>query len=99
MNAAVDGSAESYEATVKNIEIIQSGLSEFWKNAHGWAPTNAATLLDKSRLDWLPSLASVLRHWAKDGELSAGELILGWANLGSLLEGSLKLFLAVYLTD
>lgn len=94
------GSAiESYDETVKQIEVIQVGLSEFWKNAFGWSPVNAASLLDKSRLDWLPGLASCLHHWSKEGDLSAGETILAWANLGSLLEGTLKLFLAVYLVD
>lgn len=84
---------------MKRIEVIQTGLSEFWKDAEGWAPSNVAALLDKSRLDWLPSLATALNHWSKDGDLSPGELILAWANLGSLLEGTLKLFLAVYLVD
>lgn len=99
MSTTAVSSIGSYDHTVACIEVIQTGLSEFWKSAHGWAPVNAADLLDKSRLDWLPSLASTLRHWSKDGDLSAGELILAWANLGSLLEGSLKLFLAVYLVD
>lgn len=89
----------NYDATVTQIEIIQKGLSDFWKNAYGWAPVEAATMLDNARLDWLPSLASTLRHWSTDEDLSAGELILAWANLGSLTEGSLKLFLSAYLSD
>ncbi len=99
MSATVDSSLDSYLANSKNIEIIQTGLSEFWKSAHGWAPENTTALLDKSRLDWLPSLATSLRHWAFSDDLTPGDLILAWANLGSLLEGSIKLFLAVYLTD
>lgn len=91
--------AGNYDENVKRIVVIQTGLSEFWKDADGWAPSNAAALLDKSRLDWLPSLATALNHWSKDEDLSPGELILAWANLGSLLEGTLKLFLAVYLVD
>ncbi|NIJ41550.1 hypothetical protein FHS78_001840 [Parvibaculum indicum] len=99
MARTTETGAGSYDENVKRIEVIQTGLSEFWKDAEGWAPSNVAALLDKSRLDWLPSLATALNHWSKDGDLSPGELILAWANLGSLLEGTLKLFLAVYLAD
>jgi hypothetical protein len=88
-----------YENDVGQIEVIQTGLSDFWKDAYGWAPVEAAAMLENARLDWLPSLASTLRHWSTDKDLSAGELILAWANLGSLLEGSLKLFLSVHLGD
>lgn len=81
------------------IIIIQEGLSDFWKNIYGWGPDAAAELLSKSRLDWLPSLAHTLKYWTKPDELTPGELILAWANIGSLLEGTLKLFLSAYLDD
>jgi hypothetical protein len=86
---------------VDRIESTNRDLAKFWKNAHGWAPVEAAGLLGKSRLDWQVSLSSSLRLWLRDppDTLSDGELILAWTNLGSLIEGTLKLFLSVYYND
>ncbi len=76
-------------------EIIRNheGVANDWKNLTGWAPANAAALLDASRLDWLASLAHTLRLWTTtkpNQEEHDGQLILAWANLGSLLEGTMK---------
>jgi hypothetical protein len=86
---------------VDDIETVNSRLAQFWKAAHGWAPLEAAGLLSKSRLDWQVSLSSSLRLWLREpaNSLSDGELILAWTNLGSLIEGTLKLFLSVYYND
>ena len=43
------------------------------------------------------SLATSLSRWV--GATSDGDLILAWANLGTLVEGQLKLFLCVYYED
>lgn len=51
------------------------------------------------RLDWTPSLARSLRRWTHPQVLPDGDLIFAWANLGSILESSLRLFLGVYITD
>ena len=61
-------------------------------------PVAAAGLLGKSRLDWQVSLSGTLHLWIREpGEaLTSAELILAWANLGSLIEGSIKLLLSVY---
>lgn len=88
-------------------EIIQDVISinqkqaEFWKNPHGWASTNAAELLSISRLDWQESLSETLYIWKvhATSELTDGELILAWANLGALVEGTMKLFLSVHYED
>lgn len=61
----------------------------------GWAPEPAARLLSEARLDWQLSLAETIKMWL-GRELSSGELILAWTNLGSLLEGTLAVFLTVY---
>ena len=61
----------------------------FWKEAHGWAPIEAAELLNKSMLEWQGSLAEQLSVWC--GTLTDGQLILAWANLGALVEGQMKL--------
>ena len=71
------------------------------RNAYGWAPENAAKLLEKSRLDWQVSLACFLRNWEHDPpeEETDAALILAWVNVGSLAEGAMKLFLSVFLRD
>ncbi|WP_203219080.1 hypothetical protein [Vibrio sp. S17_S38] len=85
-----------------NVESIISGneqLANFWSNCHGWAPDSAADLMSKSRLDRQLSLSKTLLKWNFDSECSDGDLILAWANLGALIEGTLKLFLSVYYED
>ncbi|MDQ7095472.1 hypothetical protein REC12_17930 [Desulfosporosinus sp. PR] len=76
-------------------------LNKFWSSAQGWAPIEAAQLLTKSRLDWQVSLAHYLSEWEDDpiSEKYDGGLILAWSNLGSLVEGTMKLFLSVYYMD
>lgn len=83
---------------IHRIEKLNSQLATFWSESDGWAPVAAAGLLGKSRLDWQVSLSGSLRLWIRDpGEaLTPAELILAWANLGSLIEGTIKLFLSVY---
>jgi hypothetical protein len=83
---------------ISRIERLNDGLRRFWSAAAGWAPDSAAALMSKSRLDWQVSLSRSLRHWTCDPpeNLEEGDLILGWANLGSLIEGTIKLFLAVH---
>lgn len=86
---------------VDRIVRLNSGLKEFWSKADGWAPVEAAGILGKSRLDWQVSLSGSLRHWLREpaDAISEGDLILAWANLGSLVEGTLKLLLSVYHQD
>ena len=83
--------------TAQRIQQRVTDMMDFWKSAHGWAPIEAANLLNKSMLEWQKSLASTLSLWT--GELSDGELILAWANIGALVEGQLKLFLSVFYKD
>lgn len=86
---------------VERIVRLNAGLNEFWSKADGWAPVKAAGLLGKSRLDWQVSLSASLRHWLREpaDAISDGDLILAWATLGSLVEGTLKLLLSVYHHD
>lgn len=86
---------------VCRISKLNDGLREFWSNASGWAPEDAAELMTKSRLDRQASLSRSLRHWIVDlpADIEDGDLILGWTNLGSLIEGTIKLFLAVFYQD
>lgn len=88
-------------SVVDQIEKRNQAIAKFWSKSHGWAPKSAAGLLSKSRLDWQVSLSGSLRHWTNDPiiALTPGDLILAWANLGSLIEGSLKTLLSVYYED
>jgi hypothetical protein len=76
-------------------------IHRFWSSSHGWAPISAANLLSKSRLDWQVSLTKCLACWTmvSPPEESDGRLILAWANLGALVEGTLKWFLSIFYED
>lgn len=91
----------SAENAVADIVRLNSEAAAFWSRAHGWAPQDAADLLSAARLDWQVSLSHTLHLWTipPPPERLAGHLVLGWTNLGSLVEGTLKLFLTVYLLD
>src|SRR3982750_3729664 len=87
---------------LERIEVISARTADFWSKAHGWAPKEAAELLSKSRLDWLDSFNRTLRARVQDVTEHPDEpavLILAWAHLRALVEGHLKLFLAVFLMD
>lgn len=88
---------QAYEIIVDAITKTNRELQQFWSSAHGWAPQEAAELLSVSRLDWQASLSESLSLWAHLDDTRHGDLILAWTNLGALIEGSLKLFLSVYL--
>jgi hypothetical protein len=86
---------------IDRIESLNLGIAKFWASSQGWAPASAAGLLGKSRLDWQTSLSGSLRMWIRNpaNALTPAELILGWANLGSLLEGTIKTLLSVWYDD
>lgn len=87
------------DEVVNRIIKVMSDMQKFWSKSKGWAHIEASDLLEKSRLDWLASLAEALKIWQSRGnikELEYGELILAWANMGGLVEGILKLFLSIH---
>jgi len=88
----------SVNNVISDIITLNEGLRSFWTNAEGWAPIEASQLLSKSRLDWQVSLSNCLKIWIPEfhSENSNGQLILAWANLGSLVEGTMKLFLSIW---
>ena len=74
-------------------------IRSFWhQQAGGWAPRKAATMLENSRLDRLVSLSHNLRLWTQPCSEAEdeGRLILAWANLGILVEGTMTWFLCVW---
>jgi len=78
------------------------GLKEFWGDGYckGWAPDKAFTQLSKARLDRWLSLTYLMNRWFQEkNKYSQAQQIMGWANLGALLEGLIKLFLTVYIDD
>jgi hypothetical protein len=87
------------DEVISRIITVNDGIRQFWKKADDWAPVEAAKLLSKSRLDWQVSLSTCLNMWRAITKNNEGGLILAWANLGSLVEGSMKLFLSVYYKD
>ena len=86
--------------TVSRIIKLNQGLEGFWSSPVGWAPIESAKLLSKSRLDWQSSLSRTLLFFL-DTEMQKeeGALIMAWAVLGSLVEGTLKLFLSIFYTE
>jgi hypothetical protein len=94
-----DSTTYSIQETIERIINLTDGLNNFWKSSHGWAPIEAAELLTESRLDWQLSLAKQLPLFQDEVNAESGRLILAWTTLGSLTEGTMKLFLSVYLQD
>lgn len=87
----------SIDDVCSRIHFLTKEMMDFWENAHGWAPIDAAGLMSKSMLEWQSALSGCLSKWLPG--TTPGELILAWANLGSLVEGQLKLFLSVWYND
>lgn len=85
----------SDEEVCDEIGRLTEEMMGVWGNSRGWAPDEAADLLEAAMLDCQVSLAKTLSLWLHG--TSSGELILAWANLGTLVEGLLKLFLCLYI--
>ena len=82
---------------IESIINLTDGLSNFWKNSSGWSSNKSFALLSKSRLDWQFLLSKKLRLFTDDNiEKDEGLLIIAWGVLGSLVEGTLKLFFSVW---
>jgi hypothetical protein len=70
-------------AVVDKIVRVTEAQAAFWSRAHGWAPTAAAGLLSKSRLDRQCSLARTLKDYAKrpPPDEEDARFILAYVNL------------------
>lgn len=92
----------SPKQTIDAIVRLNGKIACFWgKHARGWASQPTASLLGQSRLDWQLELSRTLRCWVEppDPSVRNASLILAWANLGTLVEGTLKWHLSVFQTD
>lgn len=86
------------DGVINRIVTLNIGLRNFWGSSWGWAPKAAADLLSQGRLDWQVSLSVCLRRWVpipSDEDKDAVQ-IMAYANIGALVEGTLKLFLSVW---
>lgn len=93
---------EDAETAIRSLEAWHAKLIFHWADgARGCAPDVASEILARSRLDRQASLCSCLRLWldVPVDARSDGQLVLAWANLGSLVEGSMKFFLSVFAND
>lgn len=94
--------AGTLEQHLGDIAKISTDAASFWRAAHGWAPREAADLLAESRLNWLASLSGTLKlrvREVREHPKEPGVTVIAWAHLRALVEGHLKLFLAVFLLD
>lgn len=92
---------EQAACSIDLLEAWHAMIVRHWAGgAPGWAPPVATAVLSRSRLDRQASLCTCLRLWLDvPAAQSDGHLILAWVNLGSLVEGTLKLFLSVFAAD
>jgi hypothetical protein len=85
------------KTTIDDIVCVNAFLNNFWGNG-GWAPSKGRKLLSEARLDRQVELSRTLSIWLEppNGDDSEGRLILAWANLGVLVEGTMEWFLCVF---
>ena len=90
------------ESAIDEIISANERIRRFWTtDASGWSPRATAELLENSRMDRLVSLSHSLRLWTdpRGDEDRDGRLILAWANLGILVEGTMTWLLCVFESD
>ena len=82
------------------LKIQTQNVALLWKDVYGIAPNEAAAKLNKAMLNWQSELTNTLEIWIdKSLDMSEGELILAYANLGAVVESWLKFFYCVYYED
>ncbi len=84
--------------TIDDIIEMNKYLADFWSNSENWAPSDVYEILSNASLRRQLSLSESLKIWVTK-ELSEGESVLAWVNLGILVENTLKLFLVIYLEN
>lgn len=95
---------KAFETTDEACEFI-IGLSTkwamFWPQSHGWAPPMVADLMNQSLMDRQLEMARSLKNWPKRRHegYAEGELVLAWTNLGSVIEGALKIYMCVFYAE
>jgi hypothetical protein len=89
------------DSEIGKIIRVTAELNKFWSNCGGWAPKNAAILLQEARLDRQLSFAHTLADYTVPfpDEAKEARIIMGYAALRSMCEGAIKLFFSAYLED
>lgn len=86
--------------SVQEISELTKATLDEWEYPYGWAPDTAALRVCEAMKPWMAELTDCLAIWEEKGlEMNEGELILGKANLGALIESWLKFFYCVYFED
>lgn len=80
---------------------VSAKWAAFWPTSHGWAPSIAADLMKQELMDRQLEMARALKNWPKRliEKESQGDLVLAWTNLGSVIEGALKVYMCVFYSD
>lgn len=80
---------------------ISAKWATFWPTSHGWAPSIAADLMTQELMDRHLEMAHALKKWPKRllENDAQGEFVLAWVNLGSVIEGALKIYMDVFYAD
>lgn len=83
---------------IGEIVEINSTINQDWNECRGWAPEKAVSLLEKLRLERQVAFSIALRRWIVEPESEESEAVqvLAYTNLCALLEGSLAMFLSLY---
>ncbi len=86
---------------IKQVKSIIKAQHKFWSQSRGWAPDDAANLLEIARLDRQLSFANTLGDYLIPFPYESADArqILGYTTLRSMCEGAIKLFVTVYLCD
>lgn len=100
---------------ITEIERINYRIYKVFNKSYGWAPQDAAEMLERAHLDWQYSLSKSLRNWIVEPDnkkhypwekyrketysINDGDLILAWVNIGSLVETTIKTFLCIHYND
>lgn len=89
------------DSEIDKIVRVTAALNKFWSNCGGWAPDNAADLLQEARLDRQISFAHTLVDYIDPfpEEVREARIILGYATLRSMSEGAIKLFFSAFVED
>ncbi len=78
--------------TVSIVDLLENHYEEF-------ASKDLHQLLTNVNFKRVKGLTKTLRLWTDKEKLNEGEIVLAYANLGSLVESWLKLFLVIYVRN
>ena len=88
------------DSSLEQIRSKTKATNQSWSETCGLAPEDDTAKLDAAMFDWMNDLTDSLDIWvAKSLDMTDGELILAWTNLGALVECWLRFFYCVNYDD